>query len=193
MKTKLITFLSLSMLLASCAQDETRDEVMPTAKQVTVNENNTSRISFTKIELIKESGPFHPEALNTEESLKLEHNGSVYRLIMQWDNNLVLYRERQGHKTVLWHSNTHRTDVVSPRLVAQTDGNLVIYSSNSIPANSIPIWSADTTVNYHVNSPHIKMQLCSRTGTFIPSGYRIKVILGGNNEERKEIIVEDFY
>lgn len=193
MKKKLITFLSLSMLLASCAQDETRDEVMPTAKQVTVNENNTSRISFTKIELIKESGPFHPEALNTEESLTLEHNGSVYRLIMQWDNNLVLYRERQGHKTVLWHSNTHRIDVVSPRLVAQTDGNLVIYSSNSIPANSIPIWSADTTVNYHVNSPHIKMQLCSRTGAFIPSGYRIKVILGGNNEERKEIIVEDFY
>ncbi|WP_250254215.1 hypothetical protein [Chryseobacterium sp. Marseille-Q3244] len=193
MKTKLMTFLSLSMLLSSCAQDETRDEVMPTAKQVAVNENNTSRIGLTSVKFIKESGPFHPQALNTEESLTLEHNGSVYRLIMQMDNNLVLYRERQGHRTVLWHSNTHRTDVGGPRLVAQTDGNLVIYSSNSIPVNSIPIWSADTTVNYHVDSPHIKIQLYSRTGTFIPSGFRIKVILGGNNEERKDIIVEDFY
>ncbi len=188
-----MTFLSLSMLLASCAQDETRDEVMPTEKQVAVNGSNTDRFgSLTSVKFIKESGPMHPQVLNTDESLTLEHNGSVYRLIMQIDNNLVLYRERQGHKTVLWHSNTHRIDVVKPKLIAQTDGNLVIYASNSIPVNSIPIWHSNTTVNYHVDSPHIKIQLYTRTGAFIPSGYRIKVILGGNNEERKDLIVEDF-
>ena len=144
-----MTFLSLSMLLASCAQDETRDEVMPTEKQVAVNGSNTDRFgSLTSVKFIKESGPMHPQVLNTDESLTLEHNGSVYRLIMQIDNNLVLYRERQGHKTVLWHSNTHRIDVVKPKLIAQTDGNLVIYASNSIPVNSIPIWHSNTTVNY---------------------------------------------
>lgn len=184
-----MTFLSLSMLLTSCAQDETRDEVIPTAKQVAVNGNNTDRfLDLTSVEFIKESGPSHPQVLTVDQSLTLEHLGSVYRLIMQLDNNLVLYRERQGQRTVLWHSNTHRFDVGNPKLIAQTDGNLVIYANNTIP-----IWNSNTAVNYHVDSPHIKIQLYSRTGAFIPSGYRIKVILGGNNEERKDLIVEDFY
>lgn len=183
-----MTFLSLSMLLASCAQDETRDEVMPTEKQTVVKGNTTSRIGLTTLKLLKESGPIHPQVLNTEQSLVLEHDNNVYRLIMQNDNNLVLYRERQGYRTVLWHSNTHRTDVGGSRLVAQTDGNLVIYTNNNIP-----IWNSNTAVNYYVNNPHFKLQLYSRAGAAIPTGYRIKVILGGNNEERNDIIVEDFY
>jgi hypothetical protein len=54
------------------------------------------------------------------------------------------------------------------------------------------LWSSNTAVNYYVANPHVKLQLYSRTGAAIPSGFRIKVILGGNNEERNDIIVEDF-
>ena len=190
MKIKLLALLSLSVFLASCSQDDILDNGnmnVQNEKQITANGNSMSRLGLTTIKFIKESGPIHPQALNSDESLILKNNDDTYRLIMQADNNLVLYRERPGgYRAVLWHSNTHRVDITGSRLVAQTDGNLVIYNNN------IPLWSSNTAVNYHVEGPHFKLQLYSRTGAAIPSGYRIKLILGGNNEERNEIVVEDF-
>ncbi|WP_053327383.1 hypothetical protein [Chryseobacterium gallinarum] len=192
MKIKLLTFLSLSLLLASCSQDDTRDNVVPIQKPIerptTIDGNNASRLGLVSYKLLKESGPIHPQGLNADESLTLEHNGSTYRLIMQTDNNLVLYRETPGNRIVLWHSNTHRTDIIGgSRLVAQTDGNLVIYTYDNTP-----LWSSNTATNYYVDGPHFKLQLYSKTGAAIPTGYRIKLILGGNNQERHEIVVEDF-
>lgn len=188
MKIKLLTLLSLPLLLASCAQDNVLDDVnanVQNEKQITADRNSTSRIlDLTRYKLLKESTN-HPQTLNAGQSISMEYGDSTYRFIMQTDNNLVLYRERPGFNTVLWHSNTYRSSG-TPTLIVQNDGNMVIYS------NGNPLWSSNTAVNYHVANPHVKLQLYSRAGAAIPTGYRIKVILGGNNEERNDIIVEDF-
>ncbi|ROI00869.1 hypothetical protein EGI05_02120 [Chryseobacterium daecheongense] len=154
-------------------------------KQSTADGKNTSRfLDLTRYTLLKESTN-HPQTLSAGQSISMEYNGSTYRFIMQADNNLVLYRERPGLTNVLWHSNTYRS-TGTPSLIVQNDGNMVIYSDGN------PLWSSNTAVNYYVANPHVKLQLYSRTGAAIPSGFRIKVILGGNNEERNDIIVEDF-
>lgn len=188
MKIKLLTLLSLPVLLASCAQDNDLDNVnMSTQneKQIIADGKNTSRfLDLTRYTLLKESTN-HPQTLSAGQSISMEYNGSTYRFIMQADNNLVLYRERPGLTNVLWHSNTYRS-TGTPSLIVQNDGNMVIYSDGN------PLWSSNTAVNYYVTNPHVKLQLYSRTGAAIPSGFRIKVILGGNNEERNDIIVEDF-
>ncbi|WP_164464491.1 hypothetical protein [Chryseobacterium sp. G0162] len=54
------------MLLTSCAQDETRDNVISSEKTVSVNENKTSRIGLTTVEFIKEV--YNPSVLNAEEA-----------------------------------------------------------------------------------------------------------------------------
>lgn len=189
MKIKLLTLLSLPMLLASCAQDDVLDSTNMNAqaeKHTTLDKSNTSRgiLDLNRYKLLKESTN-HPQVLEAGQSISMEYNGSTYRFIMQTDNNLVLYRERPGLNNVIWHSNTYRSSG-TPRLIVQNDGNMVIYRDGN------PLWSSNTAVNYHVANPHVKLQLYSRTGAAIESGFRIKVILGGNNEERNDIIVEDF-
>lgn len=186
MKLKLMTFLSLSVLLASCTQDENRDETMSTEKQVAVNVNKDSRLGLTQVNLIKEV--YHPSVLNAGEAITLENNGSKYQLIMQHDHNLVLYRTVAGHTTALWKSDSYRTDLSTPSvLVAQNDGNMVIYN------NGIPLWNTNKSVNFHVNDPHMKLQLFSRTGAAIPSGFRMKFVLSGNNQNLNDVFQVDFY
>ncbi|MBL1221145.1 hypothetical protein JET18_09860 [Chryseobacterium sp. L7] len=189
MKIKLLALLGLPMLLASCAQDDVLDNTNVNAQNEIhsgVDKNSTSRgiLDLTRYKLLKESTN-HPQVLEAGQSISMEYGGSTYRFIMQTDNNLVLYRERPGFNMVLWHSNTYRSSG-TPRLIVQNDGNMVIYRDGN------PLWSSNTAVNYHVANPHVKLQLYSRAGAAIPTGYRIKVILGGNNEERNDIIVEDF-
>lgn len=188
MKFKLLTLLSLPMLLASCAQDDVLDNVntnLQNEKHSIAGKNSESRIlDLTRYTLLKESTN-HPQILEAGQSITMEYGGSTYKFIMQTDNNLVLYRERPGQTNVIWHSNTYRS-TGTPRLIVQNDGNMVIYRDGNA------LWSSNTAVNYYVANPHVKLQLYSRTGAAIPSGFRIKVILGGNNEERNDIIVEDF-
>lgn len=180
-----MTFLSLSMLLASCAQDETRDNVIPTEKQVAKNGDNASRIgSLTTVTLLKEV--YHPSVLTAGNAITLEENGTKYQLIMQYDNNLVLYMTRFGHTSVLWKSNTYTTLGGLSQLIAQNDGNMVIYR------DGIPTWNTNKTVNFHVNDPHMKLQLFSRSGTFIPTGFRMKFVLGGNNQNINDVFQVDF-
>ena len=68
-------------------------------------------------------------------------NGSItsgdgrYRLIMQNDGNLVVYRNSDNR--ALWGSGTQGTDV--HRAVMQNDGNLVLYHVNNAPA-----WASNT-------------------------------------------------
>ncbi|MBT2619605.1 MULTISPECIES: hypothetical protein [Chryseobacterium] len=187
MKIKLLTFVSLSMLLASCGQDDSLDNVTVENGKVQTTANANKSIpggGLTTLTLISETTN-HPQILNAEESISLENNGSIYRLVMQGDSNLVLYREKPGSYTVLWASNTVRNQG-TPKLIAQNDGNLVIYNNNN------PLWDSNSAVTGNVSNPHIKLQLYSRGGYFIGNGLRIKVILGGNNEERREIVVRDF-
>lgn len=187
MKIKLMTFLSLSMLMASCAQDDTLDSTPVQNRNAHTITNETNSIpgtGLTELKFISETTN-HPQILYAGESISLENNGSTYRLIMQHDSNLVLYRERPGSLSVLWSSNTVRSQG-APKLIAQNDGNLVIYN------NDTSIWHSNSAVTGTVSNPHIKLQLYSRGGYFIPNGFRIKIILGGNNEERKEIAYKDF-
>jgi len=181
-----MTFLSLSMLLASCAQDETRDNVMPAEKQVAVNESKTSRlnVSTTTIKFLQEV--YHPSVLNAGEAITLQEGDRKFQLIMQPDNNLVLYMTRSGHTSVVWHSNTNRPLNGTPQLIAQYDGNMVIYN------NGIPIWNTNKTVNFHVNDPHMKLQLYSKKDIFGFSGHRIKFVLGGNNQNINDVFEVDY-
>ncbi len=181
-----MTFLSLSLLFTSCAQDETRDNVMPTEKKMTTDASS-ARLMGTTVTLIKEAVPNSPQVLNSGESITMEANGISYRLTMQIDHNLVLYKTNAGHNTVLWQSNTYNALLGNPsQLIAQNDGNMVIYN------NGIPLWSANKSVNYHVADPHIKLQLFSRTGPFIPSGHRIKLVLSGNGQNITDVFQVDF-
>lgn len=72
------------------------------------------------------------EKLTTGQSLV---NGD-YRLTMQADANLVLYDLEKA----VWASNTNGATSSNCYLVLQTDGNLVIYTSDSNKA----IWSSKT-------------------------------------------------
>lgn len=179
-----MTFLSLSLLLTSCAQDETRDNVISSEKTVSVNENKTSRLGITTVELLKEV--HHPSVLNAGEAITLEQRDRKYQLIMQSDNNLVLYMTRDGYTSVLWSSNSYTTIRGISQLIAQNDGNMVIYT------NGIPTWNTNKTVNFHVNDPHMKLQLFSRKGTFITPGFRMKFVLGGNNQNLNDVFEVDF-
>ncbi|WP_223598664.1 hypothetical protein [Chryseobacterium sp. GVT01B] len=185
MKLKLLTFLSLSMLLASCAQDENRDNTMPAEKKIGLQKNNTSRIgNLTTVELLQEV--YNPSVLNAGEAITLVQNDRKYQLIMQPDNNLVLYMTRFGHTSALWSSNSYSALGGITQLIAQNDGNMVIYR------NGIPLWNTNKTVNFYVNDPHMKLQLFSRSGTLITPGFRMKFVLGGNNQNINDVFEVDF-
>lgn len=181
-----MTFLSLSMLLASCAQDEILDHT-PTASQSEVQSNSSlaKGIPINQEIFITETTN-HPQILSAGSSFALSHEQREYKLIMQEDGNLVLYyRNKDGAVRPLWATNTNIKNAAFPHLIAQNDGNLVIYNLGN------PLWSSNTTINGTVSNPHIKIQLFKKYGPFIPYGFRIKVILGGNNEERALITSVD--
>jgi hypothetical protein len=83
---------------------------------------------------------------------QLLHNQSItstdgrFRLVMQTDGNLVVYRTRDNH--ALWATGTQHSD--AQRAVMQTDGNLVLYHVDNRPA-----WASNTN-----GSPgsHLSMQ-----------------------------------
>ncbi len=58
-----------------------------------------------------------------------------FRLTMQDDGNLVVYRTHDNH--ALWATGTQGSDV--HRAEMQTDGNLVLYHVNNAPA-----WASNT-------------------------------------------------
>mmetsp|Transcript_83613 Transcript_83613/g.102466 ORF Transcript_83613/g.102466 Transcript_83613/m.102466 type:complete len:150 (+) Transcript_83613:120-569(+) len=59
-----------------------------------------------------------------------------YKIIMQLDNNLVIY---DGFNRVMWASNTYDDGIVGAKLCMQTDGNLVIYDGHNTA-----IWATNT-------------------------------------------------
>ena len=87
------------------------------------------------------------EYLQTNDSL-LSDNGE-YKLLMQEDCNLVLYKG----STALWDSDTVRTSQAC-FLIIQSDGNLVIYLGASPEEQGEAIWNSATqgaTAVYFLN------------------------------------------
>ncbi|MCO7224737.1 cellulase family glycosylhydrolase [Pleionea sp. CnH1-48] len=64
-------------------------------------------------------------------------NNNEFRLVMQGDGNLVLYR---SNGTPVWHTSTHGNH--GARCFLQSDGNLVIYSTSGQP-----LWHTHTYGN----------------------------------------------
>ena len=85
------------------------------------------------------------EELRTGEQL-VSQNG-IYNLILQKDQNLVLYKDRG--RTPLWASNTVNRGGV--RAVMQADGNFVLYTA----ANQ-PVW--DSGSHHHPGGAFVTLQ-----------------------------------
>jgi hypothetical protein len=75
------------------------------------------------------------DVLMPNESLKpnewLESASRKYRLVMQSDGNLVLYKTYRNMQRALWDSGTVGRNVVD--CVMQSDGNLVVYGPSGQP------------------------------------------------------------
>lgn len=80
-----------------------------------------------------------PNILNPNQSLYVNQflisPNRKYKLIMQTDGNLVLYRVRDNYP--LWHTQTHGQPV--SRAIMQGDGNFVLYLTNGRP-----VWATGT-------------------------------------------------
>ena len=74
--------------------------------------------------------------LNAGEALGSSTNNPAYRLIMQGDGNLVVYK----HGKAIWNSHTAHTGSHN-RLVLQNDGNLVLRTSSNKA-----VWNSGTEV-----------------------------------------------
>ncbi|MCL1657787.1 hypothetical protein BEI02_01255 [Elizabethkingia sp. HvH-WGS333] len=184
MKKKLLSFISLSLLLVSCAQEDNRDNTLAQNtngnKPVTYADN----IPLVPTIFLMETTN-HPAELLQGDYISLTYQGRTYKLTLQGDGNLVLYSiNKYGEARALWATNTNTSSIGYSRLIAQGDGNLVIYRDRN------PVWSSNTA-NENVIKPHIKLQLYYKSGPFVPSGFRIKFILGGNNRERATIVTVD--
>jgi hypothetical protein len=92
------------------------------------------------------------DALFASQSLLMNQflisQGGGYKLVMQGDGNLVIYRQSDSKAT--WSSGSWRGGS-DCRLVMQADGNLVIYN-----ASSQPIWASNT--NGKTTNPILVMQ-----------------------------------
>lgn len=89
-----------------------------------------------------------------------------YRLVLQTDGNLVLSQISQGVTYVIWSSGTYGHPDDS--MWAQTDGDLVIYGSTSLPDD--PLWAS------HVASPSAYYILQGTDGNFVaytPAGHAL--------------------
>ncbi len=89
---------------------------------------------------------------------------SNYRLTMQTDGNLVVYRNANGASA--WSSGTYGTGNDN-RLVMQADNNLVMYTSNNVA-----VWSSGT---YHASST---MAVLTNLGEFITVNYAGNTVFG---------------
>lgn len=65
-----------------------------------------------------------------------------YRLVLQYDGNLVLYKDRANP---IWDTRTHDKSVAGCSF--QEDGNFVLYSTDHVP---IPLWNSKTHGNSNV-------------------------------------------
>ena len=87
---------------------------------------------------------FPGQALFQNQSLTSQD--TRFRLTMQSDGNLVVYRNSDNR--ALWGSGTQQSDV--QRAVMQNDGNFVLYHVNNAPA-----WASNTAGS---NGSYIIMQ-----------------------------------
>lgn len=88
----------------------------------------------------------------------------AYRLTLQADGNLVLYKENiDGTETPLWSSRTQGKQVGS--LFFQTDGNLVLYAGTT--ETSSPVWASGIYNLTGKNTVHYAYYKLQNDGNFV--------------------------
>lgn len=189
---KISTLALLTLAITSCSR-ETDSMTEQTPVQTAKKMNAQEKISLTKTEVLAES--HRMSLLNVGQSLVLKYGNVNLHLDLQLDSNLVLYASPINYwgpapYPVKWASNTNLgIGVAQPFLIAQTDGNLVLYKTQpSVPGNAI--WSTNT-YSGTVSNPRFKLQIIKRTHAINGTRYFATFILEGNDSERHEIAVED--
>ncbi|PKF74731.1 hypothetical protein [Chryseobacterium sp. PMSZPI] len=190
LKVSALTLLTMSIV--SCSR-ETDSLTEQTSVKNARNSNIQERISLTKTEVLAES--YRMSILNVGQSLVLKYGNVNLHLDLQTDSNLVLYASPINYwgpapYPVKWASNTYLGNgVAQPLLIAQTDGNLVLYKAHpTVPGNAI--WSTNT-YSGTVSNPRFKLQIIKKTHAINGTRYYATFILEGNDSERHEIAVED--
>ncbi|ODM52390.1 hypothetical protein [Elizabethkingia meningoseptica] len=188
----LLCTLGCSLLFNSC--DRNNDNPSQLNENASIG-NPEARISFTSTQLLIESRKV--DMLTVDQTLNLEWDGLNIYAILQADANLVLYarntRITNSPRYTLWATNKYLPyPIQTARLVAQLDGNLVVYrDAPNIPSNMI--WASYTDTKPDVTNPSIKLQVVKKTNA-LNSGspkYYVKFILEGNNSDRKVIAEVD--
>ncbi len=105
------------------------------ARQFNYTSSNNAA-TYTSIQMNNQS-----PILQSGQSLYSPNN--LYRLYLQTDGNLVLYKKNgDGSETGIWNTQTNGRP--AGNLYFQTDGNLVIYGVNNSPSNPAPgIWASN--------------------------------------------------
>lgn len=187
------TIAAVGLLLTACSQDDDMTNPTPTVLSAK-NEGSQEKISFVKTEVIAESD--RASTLSVGQSLVLNAGNAHVHLDVQYDGNLVLYANPiqwfgPTPNPAKWASDTSTNYAVQPFLVAQTDGNLVLYKSAPyIAANAV--WATNTDSG-DVSDPKFKIQVIKKTNSLNSSSpkYYATFILEGNNSERHEITVSE--
>lgn len=115
--------------------------------------------------------------MNISIIFRLQRNGNMLFFAVNNYNNWPKY---------LWNSGTANSGAYNPILLAQTNGNLVLYKNvENYSANDV-LWNSNTWVAAGVSNPNIKIQLFKETSTW-GTQYTAKLILEGNGYYRKVI------
>ncbi|HBN6700560.1 hypothetical protein [Elizabethkingia anophelis] len=186
MKKIFITFSALCIFISCDRQENTNDNVID-HKAMNINNNISALSSYT---LVAESLKINK--LNAEDlpgTYKLDYDGITLTFRLQKDGNMVFVASNNTTKRAkfIWNSRTNVNFGDNPVLIAQTNGNLVLYRNvGDYSANSV-IWNSNTYVAEGVTNPVIKIQYFTEGSKHIG-----KVILEGNGYYRHVIAEGNF-
>lgn len=187
MKTFVTLVGIIGLFLTQSCQNREVEDVTKVETQTPASPQ-TSKFSFTRHTVLAESSK--TSVLHWGEQNSLIVNGTRpyqyrVRLTIGGDCNMGIYFDRGNGttSTVIWKTNTNRAGNFNPWLVAQNDGNLVLYSQNNYNP-TYALWASGTNGSSWINDPKFKLQLLSETGPFIASHTIVRLYLEHNGSDK---------